>query len=691
MATIRTAIQIQDGMSRAFQSMNTAMNVVLSSFESLQTASGNAIDTASIQMARQELMRAESAFNDIEREINQTAEAQRQFNSDIRNGQSDVNELVSKFRNLAITVGSLFAIGSVFKGGFDRLIGIDTANAKLQALGHNIQAVEVIMGNALNSVTGTSFRLEEAVNTAASAVAAGIKPGQQLEKYLSLTADAAAIAGTGMNEMGAIFNKVTTSGMIQAMELNQIADRGIPIFQMLADEMGVTAQEIRKLASEGRISSGIFLNAIDSGFGGAAQAMGTASFQATMDNIGASVGRIGANFINGSGDGQGFFDQVKPLMVDLLDTLKGFEAQAAKIGDVLGSVFNFMHENWSIIAPLISGATTALLIYASALIGVKTITMIASGWQAIMAARTTLLTGATFAQTAAQHGLNAAMMASPITWVIMAVIILITLFYAAIAAINHFAGTSLSATGLIAGAFAVLGAFIWNTVVGVINAVIQFLWTSFVEPWIGIIEWVLNVFNGGFNSFGDAVANLLGNIISWFLSLGKVVTNIIDAIFGTSWTAGLSNLQDSVLAWGKNETAITLERKAPVIDSRIEYGNAWDTGYEWGANLFSGDQTEQNGDSYEDLLSGIQGTATPLDDTAKNTAKMAKTMEASEEDLKYLRDMAERDVINRFTTAEVKVDFSSQNTINSDLDLDGIIDQFAEKLEEALDVAAEGA
>src|SRR5690606_1839380 len=104
-------------------------------------------------------------------------------------------------------------------------------------------AVTEIMDNALASVTGTAFRMEDAVNTAAAAVAAGVKPGRQLERYLSLTADAAAIAGTNLNEMGAIFNKITTSGMIQAEELNQISDRGIPIYQMLAEQMGVAAQE----------------------------------------------------------------------------------------------------------------------------------------------------------------------------------------------------------------------------------------------------------------------------------------------------------------------------------------------------------------------------------------------------------------------------------------------------------------
>lgn len=115
---------------------------------------------------------------------------------------------------------------------------------------------------------------------------------------------------------------------------------------------------------------------------------------------------------------------------------------------------------------------------------------------------------------------------------------------------------------------AVAGAFVLNCAIGVLNAIIQAIWTIFVAPFLGIVEWILNVCNGGFNSFGDAVANLIGQIIGWFLNLGKVVTTIIDAIFGTDWTSGLESLQSAVTSWGKNENAITLDKNAPTIDYR---------------------------------------------------------------------------------------------------------------------------
>ncbi|MFV0498411.1 MAG: tail tape measure protein, partial [Candidatus Fimivivens sp.] len=291
--------------------------------------------------------------------------------------------------------------------------------------------------------------------------------------------------------------------------------------------------------------------------------------------------------------------------------------------------------------------------------------------------------------TVAQWALNSAFLASPITLIIIGLIMIVSVIYMVVAAINKFTGASTSATGIIIGAFAFLGAFIWNTITGVVNAIIQFLWTSFVEPIIGIVEWVLNVFSGGFDSFGDAVKNLIGQIISWFLSLGKVVTKIIDAIFGTNWTAGLSSLQDNVLEWGKNENAITLDRTAPVVGSRIEYGDAWDAGKNFGEGI-------------EDKISGIfdigaddpfaaAATQDVLGDISSNTGSMADSLSSSNEDMSLLRALAEREAINQFTTAKVHVELGGvTNQVSQNTDLDGIVSYLSEALQEQLTVVAEG-
>ncbi|KIH73284.1 tape measure protein [Corynebacterium glutamicum] len=169
----------------------------------------------------------------------------------------------------ATVAGAGLAAGGVIATaigkGMGRLTGIENAQASLKGLGHDAQSVQSIMDNALASVSGTAFGLDAAAGVAASAVAAGIKPGQELERTLKLTGDAATIAGMEMSDMGSIINKVATSNKMQMDVANQLMDAGIPILQMVASEMGVTAEEASKMASEGKISFETFQNALEKG------------------------------------------------------------------------------------------------------------------------------------------------------------------------------------------------------------------------------------------------------------------------------------------------------------------------------------------------------------------------------------------------------------------------------------------
>lgn len=375
-------------------------------------------------------------------------------------------------------------------------------------------------------------------------------------------------------------------------------------------------------------------------------------------------------------------------------------------------VASAFQDNWGWIAPIVWGIVAAFTAYQIALgvvNGIQAIHNAQLGWTAVQAykaaaANTTLAAAeqakamAAAAATAAQYGFNAALLACPVTWIVAAVLALIVILYALVGIINQVAGTSISATGLITGAVAVAGAFILNIGIGLYNSFIAVI-AAFVNFFIGIIEWVLNAANGGFNSFGDAVANLIGQIIGWFLSLGQIVTTIIDAIFGTDWTAGLEGLKNSVTQWGKNENAITLDRMDTSTAGlqRFDYGDAASAGYDFGAGLESkvGSLFNFSGSipSVEDYASLIANNAnlSTLPDIADNTGKIKDTLSDTDEDLKYLRDMAEMEVINRFTTAEVKVDMSGmQNNISNGMDLDGVVSALTDGLMEAIEVTAEG-
>jgi tape measure domain-containing protein len=210
----------------------------------------------------------------------------------------------------ALGLGGAGIIGNVLFSGFERLKNIDSAKFKLRALGNSAEDVQKIMDSAMSSVKGTAFSLDEAATSAASAVAAGVKPGQQLTEYLVNIADASAIAGTSFAEMGDIFNKVRTQGNAFTDDLQMLQTRGIPIFQWLQEEYGVSAEAMSKMVSDGKVDAQSFEAAIDKHIGGAAQKMGQ-SFDGAVKNLQASMARLGANFLTAILGGGGTGDPME--------------------------------------------------------------------------------------------------------------------------------------------------------------------------------------------------------------------------------------------------------------------------------------------------------------------------------------------------------------------------------------------
>ena len=195
-------------------------------------------------------------------------------------------------------VGAGIAVGAAITGGVNRALALENAQAKLSGLGHSADAVASIMDNALAAVKGTAFGMGEAGAVAASAVAAGVKPGKDLERTLKLVGDASTIAGTGMGEMGAIFNKVAASNKVQMDVINQLHDAGVPALSLLADQMGVTAEEASKMASAGKIDFETFQLAMEKGMGGAALKSGETT-QGAFKNMLAALSRTGEKLISG--------------------------------------------------------------------------------------------------------------------------------------------------------------------------------------------------------------------------------------------------------------------------------------------------------------------------------------------------------------------------------------------------------
>lgn len=230
----------------------------------------------------------------------------------------------------AVTVAAT-TIGVALTKGFGRLNAIDTAQAKLRGFGHDAQTITQIMTDATASVRGTSFGLGEAATVAASAVAAGIKPGEQLQTHLKSIANNASAAGLSMEEMGSIFNKAATQANgVQNDVIGQLADKGIPIYQELAKVLGVTAGEVFKMASEGKVDFETFSKAAQAAAGTVADEIGT-TVPGAWKNMLASLGRIGANALGGLGEGS-FFSKLGPLIQSATKALGPLEDRAIALG-----------------------------------------------------------------------------------------------------------------------------------------------------------------------------------------------------------------------------------------------------------------------------------------------------------------------------------------------------------------------
>lgn len=674
MATIRSQMVLNDQVTGVLKNITRALDITLHSFEQMQDASANAVDVRLLNQARAGLGEVNLAVREMEenyrraaqqeqqvtRNIRQSTQAEQQLNASIRGGNDALDDMVGKAKNLAATIGASVGLKKLIELS-DQMTSTTARLSFLVDDGGSVDELEAkIMASAQRS-RAAYLDTASAIASMGANAGAAFTSNDELIAFMEQVNRQFTIGGASAQGQAAAMLQLTqamAAGALRGEELNSILENAPGIARAIEQYMGIAEGSIKSYAEKGAVSATVVKNALlsiadetNAKFNGMAMTWGQVWTQ--MGNIALKVTR--------------------PLL----------------------TAINWLANNLSVIGPILLGLGAAFLVFQVAAHWTQIAAVATAAYHAVVNLLSIgfgVLTGNTAAASAAVFTFNSALLASPITWIIMLIAVVIGLLYGVVAIINKVTGSSISATGLICGAIAVAGAFIGNTVIGLLNALIQYIWAIFVAPFLGIVEWILNVCNGGFNSFGDAVANLIGQIISWFLNLGKVVTTIIDAIFGTNWTAGLESLQSSVTAWGKNENAITLDKNAPTIDYRFEYGDAWAAGNDFGKGIDAklGGMFNMGGlgDSSGFDLGDI---AAYTGETADNTGKTADALAVTEEQLEYLRDIAERDAINRFTTAEVKIDMTGMtNRIDGSADLDGVISQLTEGFTEALVTAAEG-
>lgn len=686
-----------------------------------QNEMNSAMERMDVSAANSAYMRLSQTVSATERYIRDNVDEQGRFNREINEGVHSANNLMDSIKGMVAAYATVQTIGEII-GLSDTMT---QTTARLDLIVDDGGSVEDLQNKIFLSAErarGSYLATADAVSKLGMQASQAFSSNDELIAFTELLNKQFVNAGTSAQGIDSVMLQLTQSmaaGVMQGEELNAIMDNASIIVQdiqrYLQEVQGIDASNIKELASEGIITAEVIKNAMF---------YASDETNAKFETMPKTFGQVWQSFQNTA---LMAFQTVLNRMNDFANSeafnafiMSAQEAMLVLAGivtsifDMIGAIGTFAYENWSIISPIIWGIIGALAIYAAYLAITKAAELASAAGKIILcvasyahAAATGAEASATAAATAAQYGFNAALLACPITWIIILIIALIALFYAAVAAVNKFAGTSVSATGIICGVFMVAAAFIGNLFVALINFVIDI----FVVLW-NFIAAFANFFGNVFNDPVGAIARLFFDLVDTVLSLLQSLASAIDTIFGSNLAGAVQGWRDSLGGWvdstfGQGEEIMAKLNAEDLHLDRFEYSSAWDAGYSFGegidesisnfdpSSLFdtnvpgAGDYADLSG--YGSDLGGLGGIGSGVDDIAGNTGAIADSMDITEEDLKYLRDIAEQEAVNRFTTAEINIDQSGmQNTINNGMDLDGFMGSLTDAVNEAIDSMADG-
>lgn len=678
-----------------------------------QEALNRAVENMDVEAANQAYLRLSQTVGNTERYIRDNVDEQGRFNREIEEGTNEANSLMQTIKGAVAGYATIQTLSTALNLS-DQLT---STTARLNLMNDGLQTTQDLQ----NMIYLSAERARGSYQATADAVSKlGLMAGdsfgssEEIIAFMEQVNKQFTIAGTEAAGIDAAMLQLTQamgSGVLRGEEYNSILEQAPNIIQAIADYMEVPKGQLKDMAAEGLITADIvkaamFAAADDTNAKFESMPKTFSQIWTSFQNTALMAFQPVLNRLNEIANSDAF-QQFVNNAIEGLSVVAGI---ALEIFDLLVSVAGTVADNWSWLSPIIYGVAAALAVYYGWQLAVNMINAISKGIhvamavaQMIHAAATGALTAATAAEIATQNGLNAALYACPIVWIIVLIIALIALFYAAVAAVNKFAGTSVSATGIICGAFMVALAFIGNIFVA--------LWNLVVDVFVLIYNLVATVANFIGNVFTDpigAVCRLFFDLADTVLGILQALASAIDAIFGSNLAGSVQGWRDSLGGWvddtfGKGDEIMAKMNADDMKLGRFEYGAAWDAGYSFGegidesianfdpSSLF--DTNVPGADDYANLSdygSGIGGIGSGVDDIAGNTGKIADGMEITEEDLKYLRDIAEQEAVNRFTTAEITIEQTNHNTVSGKMDLDGIVSGLTDAANEAVDRIAEG-
>lgn len=685
-----------------------------------------AMENMDVSAANAAYSKLSQSVANTERYIRDNTDSQGQFNNQIRDGTNNANNLTGAIKSAV----SIYAILQGIKGTIGASDELTQTTARLNLMNDGLQTTQQLQDMIYLSAQKTHSSYLDTANAIAKMgnnAGGAFSGNEELIAFMEQVNKQFVIGGASTQEQSNAMMQLSqamASGALRGDELNSILDAAPGIARTIEQSMGWAEGSIKSYAEEGAVTAQVVKNSLLNMADETNAAFDSMplTFSQAMTDLGSATVRTfqpvlnRLNTIANSAAFKTFANNAVQAMAILANVV-------LNIFDLIGTVGGFIADNWSIVQPFIIGAAVALGIYTLALIansvaqGInslqKTFNTIAaySNAKAVLANKAAFdaETIATAQATVAQASFNTVLMACPLTWILLIIIGVIAAFYAAVAAINKLTGSTHSATGIIVGILAMAVAFIWNLFLGLMDLVLGII-NFWVNKFIIFANFFANVFENPISSviylFQGMADNVLGILESIARAMDKIFgSNMADAVSG--WRSGLKDMADNVVSkyapdenYQKVFDELNLSSESFGLE-RWSYGDAWDTGYDFGKKIDSavsnfslsdalGKTDIPQPDEYASALDS-SNAASDIGNISSDTGDIKDSVSISEEQLKYLRDAAEQETINRFTTAEVKVDVGGiTNHISSEMDLDGIVTGLTDAMSEAVNIAAEG-
>lgn len=690
---LNNAIQAQNELNDAMQNMDVS-----------------AANTAYLQLSQ--------TVGNTERYIRDNVDEQGRFNQEIASGTQQANELTNTIKRAVAAYVSIQSVGKAL----DISDELTQTTSRLDMMNDGIQTTAELVNMvyaAAQDARGSFSQMADVVARFGNNAKDAFSSSEEVVAFADLIQKQMTIAGASTQEAANAelqLSQALGSGVLRGDELNSIFEQAPNLIQNIADYLDVPIGKIREMAADGELSADVVKAAIfsaaddiNSKFNEMPMTWG--QMWQSMQNTALIAFQPVLQRLNDLANSEAFQTFVQNA-VEAMATLANI---VLNIFELVGTVGGFIADNWSVISPIIYGVIGALAVYAAYLGIVKGIEIASAAATAIhsvaMSAKIGVmaaLTGQTMAATAAQMGYNGALYACPVVWIIMLLIALIAIIFAVCNAIAKMTGIANSGFGVITGG---------------VNVVIQFfknLGLTVANIALGIGNAIAALASNMMTAFHNAICS----IQSWFYNLLSTALSVIEGIcaalnklpFVEFDYSGISSAADDYAAKA-SEAAGNKEDYQSISDAFNEgfttfdafqdgwASDAFNAGAAWGdgvadkvsnfslSDVFGQTDIPNVGDytsGFSDAIanSGVGDGIGNIDD---NTGKIKDSLDITEEDLKYLRDIAEQEAINRFTTAEINVDMSGmQNTVNSGDDIDGFMTKLTDSVNEAVDNMTEG-